>query len=61
MEKTSNPTKFTSKIEDQQQKFEKLLHDFHTHDDPVLRYIKRLQMREIQGFLADNNIEVVVP
>lgn len=61
MDKSSQPIKFTAEINEKRRNFEKLLHDFHSHDDPVLRYIKRMRMREIQEWLMDYDIKVDVP
>ncbi len=54
-------TTFTSKIDENCARFEKLLEDFNSHDDPVNRYIKRQRMLEIQSWLKDFGINVDVP
>ena len=57
----ANPTRFTAKAEDSRKKFEKLLHDFQSIDDPVERYIKRQQMLELKSELQTHGINVQVP
>ena len=61
MEKSTQSTNFKAEINEKRQSFEKLLNGFNTHDDPVLRYIKRQRMKEIQEYLSEFDINVEVP
>ena len=58
---SAEKTRFTAKIEENRAKFEKLIVEFSSHDDPVDRYIKRQQMLELQEWLKDFGIKVDVP
>ena len=54
-------TRFSAKIEHNRLKFEKLYSDFKQHDDPVYRYIKRQQMKELKVWFEELGIDVEVP
>ena len=61
MENTTDPVKFKANVAEKKKKFEKLLSDFETHDDPVGRYINRQRMLKLQRELEEFGINVNVP
>ncbi len=57
----SKSNKFTGNINEKREEFQKLLDKFNNMDDPIERYIKRLEMCEIKEFLNKYDIILEVP
>ena len=53
--------KFTTNINEKREEFQKLLKKFNNLDDPIERYMKRLEMCEIKDFLSQFDIILEVP
>ncbi|MHA1585466.1 MAG: hypothetical protein ACTSWL_09435 [Promethearchaeota archaeon] len=54
-------TLFTSLITEKRAEFAILLEKFNKMDDPIERYIKRQEMREVQEWLEEYGISVNIP
>ena len=57
----SKSNKFTGNINEKREEFQELLDKFNNMDDPIERYIKRLEMSEIKDFLNKYDIILEVP
>ncbi len=57
----SKTNKFTANIDEKRKEFGILLEKFSNMDDPIERYIKRLEMGEIKEYLSKFDITLEVP
>jgi len=57
----SKTNKFTANLNEKREEFEILLEKFNNMDDPIERYIKRLEMCEIKEYLSKFDITLEVP
>ncbi|MHA1521274.1 MAG: hypothetical protein ACTSVZ_05385 [Promethearchaeota archaeon] len=61
MENYEQKTTFKINVSEKKADFDMLLKKFHSLVDPVERYIKRLEMTELQKILGKYEVEVIVP
>jgi len=61
MSKTNKTNKFTANLNEKRKEFEILLEKFNNMDDPIERYIKRLEMCEIREYLSKFDITLEIP
>jgi len=57
----SKTNKFTANLNEKREEFEILLEKFNNMDDPIERYIKRLEMFEIKNYLSKFDITLEIP
>ena len=57
----SKTNKFTANLNEKREEFEILLEKFNNLDDPIERYIKRLEMYEIKEYLSKFDIPLEIP
>ena len=57
----SKTNKFTASINEKREEFQILLEKFNNMDDPIERYMKRQEMRELNDFLNKFDIILEVP